>query len=812
MRMPQSDREASWFSSARHSVDLPGAHLVGAEELSSDGHSGSSRDTSPLERRPAIQINDCKKRGLLSRMGSGIAKALGVSRGKESSYGSVSQVVSSELRMDFVISAPAVSAEDEALLVRLRAALPYPRKTINNYMWALRGFCRWLQLPPRNMTLQGLLDDRARLNTVAKEYAKSCPRIFPSALQAFLSFEDGRRPLSEEDVALLQSFSEVLPKKAVAQQTSDLRRFCRWLQREPRRLTLQSLLDDPVRLRAYLKDFVDNGPGDHNSLSAVEALWKFHCGMPIGRRKRRDVAAEHAMTLSDPRPQLADKAVPARSADAYPGIISLVDLPSSPEERGGDASLDVRSGPPPLGAEEWLSDRHIWADYGLMEQELQRRNPDLAARTRFADPLTVLQLRSRSTQTVAFHRIVNGPNDNDTADFLLLSLNDAPVEGPNRGGGTHWSLLFVDRRDRLMPVAYHYDSYGGYNNRHAAELAKELGARLEFRRMAQQQNTYDCGVYLVDGTRELVRQLAQGYEPAAIDLENFPVSRENLQLRLSTARRVGRAEDAAARSGPSTTGVDPTEFWRDVDRAGQPSGDSWTTAKFWAPPVQSPAPSVNQPESFNSEQFWRDVDRAGQPSGDSWTTANFWAPPVQSPAPSVNQPESFNSEQFWRDVDRAGQPSGDSWTTANFWAPPVQSPAPSVNQPESFNSEQFWRDVDRAGQPSGDSWTTANFWAPPVQSPAPSVNQPSPPAWNQDLGASIFGPTYSAPTDLGQFVPPGWQHGNQQAPEDLMRGMHWYGMLPSAQRAETSIRILGVPYRAMLGPSGRQNDVLLFLN
>ncbi|MEY9493766.1 Ulp1 family isopeptidase [Bradyrhizobium elkanii] len=47
--------------------------------------------------------------------------------------------------------------------------------------------------------------------------------------------------------------------------------------------------------------------------------------------------------------------------------------------------------------------------------------------------------------------------------------------------------------------------------------------------MAQQQNTYDCGVFVVDGTRALVRQLEQGREP---DLLNVVANRQALQNRL----------------------------------------------------------------------------------------------------------------------------------------------------------------------------------------------------------------------------------------------------------------------------------------
>jgi hypothetical protein len=179
---------------------------------------------------------------------------------------------------------------------------------------------------------------------------------------------------------------------------------------------------------------------------------------------------------------------------------------------------------------EWLGDEHILRDYQLQELDLQRSDSDLAARTRFVDPLEALRLRLGAESDVlrVFHRIVHDRRDNDTADFLLLPVNDASATDRGR----HWSLLFVDRSNRQRPVAYHYDSYGRYNETHARQLAERLNLALQPAGMAQQQNTYDCGVFVVDGTRELVRQLAQGREPDQLNLSNVVANRQALQARL----------------------------------------------------------------------------------------------------------------------------------------------------------------------------------------------------------------------------------------------------------------------------------------
>ncbi|WP_338075756.1 Ulp1 family isopeptidase [Bradyrhizobium septentrionale] len=183
---------------------------------------------------------------------------------------------------------------------------------------------------------------------------------------------------------------------------------------------------------------------------------------------------------------------------------------------------------------EWLGDEHIDRDCRLQEQDLQRYHPNLAARTRFVNPLIVLNyLRSDHDGVVRteFQRIVDDDNGNDAADFLFLPVINADPEDPN-SLGNHWSLLFVDRSDRGRPVAYHYDSYGGLNNKDAEHLAGQLDLRLEPAGMARQRNGYDCGVFVVDGTRALVRQLEQGREPHLLNFSDLVANRQALQNRL----------------------------------------------------------------------------------------------------------------------------------------------------------------------------------------------------------------------------------------------------------------------------------------
>ncbi|WOH63811.1 hypothetical protein [Bradyrhizobium sp. BWA-3-5] len=78
-----------------------------------------------------------------------------------------------------------------------------------------------------------------------------------------------------------------------------------------------------------------------------------------------------------------------------------------------------------------VGDEHITADYTLLERELHRDNPDLAARMRFARPAVAQLLRSTECETdftTAFLTMVDDQHKNDTAYFLFVPVNDGHGE------------------------------------------------------------------------------------------------------------------------------------------------------------------------------------------------------------------------------------------------------------------------------------------------------------------------------------------------------------------------------------------------
>ncbi|MVO97797.1 MULTISPECIES: Ulp1 family isopeptidase [Rhizobium] len=563
-----------------------------------------------------------------------------------------------------------------------------PVSTSRNNTSHQRKFSAWLKREGRESIVsrltgsdeqqQSLKEDfRAFTKEEGKKVVVSFDRLrqylgAESQLKQHHPYPDDARiidDLAKEALSKLGSNS-TSKRNVVWNMASNQRKFSDWLQREGRESIVSRLTGTDQQRQSLKKDYQD---------FTEDMGKKLNMSFNRLRQYQQVVEANAASGLS---PEQASGREPA-GLDGRSD--SRAEFRSTSPLQQVDPSIEGRSGLS-LDHTEWLGDQHIQTDYELLMQDLQRNDPDLAARTRLIDPLIAhyhLRLGDESTALSAFQRIVNDQDGRDTADFLFLPVSDASASDPDHRG-THWSLLLVDRRNREEPAAYHYDSFRGQNDEFAAMLAQRLGTRLEPVRMTQQRNGYDCGVFVVDGTRALVRRLARRDRPAVLHLDNLVADREQLQRRLSTAPNSARARAAAAEPESSTQIADPAEFWHGVAQPGQ-LPDSWNTAPF-----------------------------------------------------------------------RQDLPSA------------AYSPVQSVNPPDA--------------------------------------------PWEQSLGASIFGtPQYTLPVDdLGGFVPPSWQHGNQPVPDDLLPAMYLFDLLPSADKP-TNFSIHGVPYTATLGPSGMQSDIYLFL-
>ncbi|MGY8663522.1 Ulp1 family isopeptidase [Bradyrhizobium sp. UFLA05-109] len=489
--------------------------------------------------------------------------------------------------------------EDAALLIRFAAAtggLGVPKQTIVNTGSRLRAFAKWLKANDKpsmasrfltNLIADDVLEYRRQGGDPDDllDVALSHLRRFGPGEQKFVRGAGprvmGRRTLAPypDDARIIdavanQRLRNLGPGAARNTQharASNQRTFSDWLQKEDRGSIVSRLNGSEQQEEALQKDYGDfrrdtgyTAGVPFGPLRQYLQLVKANAALEVGppeHAQEAEPAKREGFDLSEwPPPAAAPSpSVGARPSHIHGDLSSRLDLASTPHAlRHDPPSAPVRDVPPPsdfihhsgvgqtdgqasgserplaLAETEWLGDEHIAADYALLEQELQGDNRDLAVRTRFVRPAQAHLLRSIENQSVlleSFHAIVNDQDGNDTANFLFVPVNNAAPGG----GGTHWSLLLVDRRERARPVAYHYDSRGTTNSAVAAELAARLGAHLAPARMAQQQNGYDCGVFLVDGTRALVGRLAQGERPQhePLHLDSLIADRQVLQNRLS---------------------------------------------------------------------------------------------------------------------------------------------------------------------------------------------------------------------------------------------------------------------------------------
>ena len=98
------------------------------------------------------------------------------------------------------------------------------------------------------------------------------------------------------------------------------------------------------------------------------------------------------------------------------------------------------------------------------------------------------------------------PLDLPNKRVIFLAIND---NSNHAAGGTHWSLLvYLQDKNGF----FHYDSYGSSNSFHAKQVAEKLeaflgrkGNKLAFveEKAPAQQNSYDCGMYVICNTEAL---------------------------------------------------------------------------------------------------------------------------------------------------------------------------------------------------------------------------------------------------------------------------------------------------------------------
>ena len=138
----------------------------------------------------------------------------------------------------------------------------------------------------------------------------------------------------------------------------------------------------------------------------------------------------------------------------------------------------------------------------------------------------------------------------------------------DNAGGTHWSLLLFCKKENKY---YHYDPIEGKNNNHAKELVVNTldlnnfrsGGLPEYKEVKclQQENSYDCGPYIMLYIREIVNNIIAGnalkrFHFNKDEATTFRVQlQEIIQYRISKPKKVETPKQAAVETN-NDKGVD----------------------------------------------------------------------------------------------------------------------------------------------------------------------------------------------------------------------------------------------------------------
>lgn len=142
-----------------------------------------------------------------------------------------------------------------------------------------------------------------------------------------------------------------------------------------------------------------------------------------------------------------------------------------------------------------------------------------------------------------------------STQLVLFAVNNNP-DASVAGGGSHWSLLAWSAAGGAFR---HYDSMAGSNadaarrvaDAAAASLTGRARARVLEQRSPQQQNAFDCGVYVLAVARLLCARYATDGAGMSLDIAPGDVSPEDVTaLRQEVyALIAGKAAEARSAGG-----------------------------------------------------------------------------------------------------------------------------------------------------------------------------------------------------------------------------------------------------------------------
>lgn len=165
---------------------------------------------------------------------------------------------------------------------------------------------------------------------------------------------------------------------------------------------------------------------------------------------------------------------------------------------------------------DWLTDDSVTCYYQLLSSNLEMK-----VKTVFLNPIIAQAIKCLDDNNYILEGL-----DLSEQSYILIPVNDSPAVDKAGGSGSHWSLLlYVKNKDMFL----YFDSAGSMNYKHAEVIAKRLQTKLgsnpdkpvKIISTPQQENSFDCGVYLILFT-EIIAQFILNEKPIETLEHHFP--------------------------------------------------------------------------------------------------------------------------------------------------------------------------------------------------------------------------------------------------------------------------------------------------
>ncbi|KAG8251913.1 SUMO1 sentrin specific peptidase 8 [Homalodisca vitripennis] len=171
-----------------------------------------------------------------------------------------------------------------------------------------------------------------------------------------------------------------------------------------------------------------------------------------------------------------------------------------------NAKLNSLNSQAVLQTNEW--DKTKWIDDQIIDSYFDSMSTSVVGKYVFLSGPSSTQLISHSQVTAS--EIMKLPAFSNSNVVLLCVSNSADLT--KEDGGTHWSLLCIDR---VNNDCYHFDSLQGSNKCSVLKMLEHLNissTNLVDMECFQQTNNYECGINVIVNAKHILNYFLLGYE------------------------------------------------------------------------------------------------------------------------------------------------------------------------------------------------------------------------------------------------------------------------------------------------------------